>query len=104
VPDSLDLNAISIIACPCGSIEQRNLYLATQDGDLSLFNISDKQHPVLVQHTQIINVGEQLTSLVFLTGELSLLAGDNKGFVSQWSLVRLPARSILSRLRGAHYR
>ena len=46
--------------------EQRNLYLATQDGDLSLFNISDKQHPaLLVQHTQIINVGEQLTSLVF---------------------------------------
>ena len=68
--------------------EQRNLYLATQDGHLSLFNISDKQHPVLIQHTQIINVGEQLTSLVFLTGELSLLAGDNKGLVSQWSLVR----------------
>ena len=68
--------------------EQRNLYLATQDGDLSLFDISDKQQPVLTQHTHILNVGEQLTSLVFLTGELSLLAGDNKGFVSQWSLVR----------------
>ena len=68
--------------------EQRNLYLVTEDGHLSLFNISDKQHPALIQHTQIINAGEQLTSLVFLTGELSLLAGDNKGRVSQWSLVR----------------
>ncbi|OQK16840.1 phosphate ABC transporter permease [Methyloprofundus sedimenti] len=68
--------------------EQRNLYLATHDGDLSLFDISDKQQPVLIQHTHILNVGEQLNSLVFLTGELSLLAGDNKGFVSQWSLVR----------------
>ncbi|TXL14039.1 phosphate ABC transporter permease [Methylococcaceae bacterium HT4] len=68
--------------------EQRNLYLATRDGHLSLFNISDKQHPVLVQHTQILNAGDQLTSLVFLTGELSLLAGDNNGLVSQWSLVR----------------
>ena len=68
--------------------EQRNLYLVTEDGHLSLFNISDKQHPALIQHTQIINAGEQLTSLVFLTGELSLLAGDNKGRVSQWGLVR----------------
>lgn len=68
--------------------EQRNLYLATHDGDLSLFDISDKQQPMLIQHTHILNVGEQLNSLVFLTGELSLLAGDNKGFVSQWSLVR----------------
>ncbi len=68
--------------------EQRNLYLVAKDGHLSLFNISDKQHPVLIQHTQILNVGEQLTSLVFLTGELSLLVGDNKGIVSQWSLVR----------------
>ncbi|NOR79528.1 MAG: ABC transporter permease subunit, partial [Methyloprofundus sp.] len=68
--------------------EQRNLYLVTQNGHLSLFDISDKQTPVLIQHTQIINSGEQLTSLVFLTGELSLLAGDNKGLVSQWSLVR----------------
>jgi phosphate transport system permease protein len=84
---TLDVNAKDLAYLMLDK-EQRNLYLATQDGDLSLFNISDKQHPVLVQHTQIINVGEQLTSLVFLTGELSLLAGDNKGFVSQWSLVR----------------
>jgi phosphate transport system permease protein len=83
---TLDVNAKDLAYLMLDK-EQRNLYLATQDGDLSLFNISDKQHPVLVQHTQIINVGEQLTSLVFLTGELSLLAGDNKGFVSQWSLV-----------------
>ncbi|MBT3813073.1 MAG: ABC transporter permease subunit [Gammaproteobacteria bacterium] len=84
---TLDVNAENLAYLLLDK-EQRNLYLSTQDGDLSLFNISDKQHPVLVQHTQIMNVGEQLTSLVFLTGELSLLAGDNKGFVSQWSLVR----------------
>ncbi len=68
--------------------EQRNLYLATAVGGISMFNISDKQAPTLIQHTSLLNVGEKLTSLVFLTGELSLLAGDSKGFVSQWSVVR----------------
>ncbi|WP_428353056.1 ABC transporter permease subunit [Methyloprofundus sp.] len=84
---TLDFNAINLEYLLLDK-EQRNLYLATKNGDLSLFNISDKQHPELTQHRKILNVGEQLTSLVFLTGELSLLAGDNKGFVSQWSLVR----------------
>lgn len=68
--------------------EQRNLYLASIDGRLSMFNVSDKQAPILIQHTNILNIGEELTSLVFLTGELSLLAGDSKGLVSQWSVVR----------------
>lgn len=68
--------------------EQRNLYLVTRDGHLSLFDISDKEHPELLQHTKLLNVGEQLTNLVFLTGELSLLAGDNTGLITQWSLVR----------------
>jgi len=68
--------------------EQRNLYLATAAGGISMFNVSDKQEPTLIQHTSLLNVGEKLTSLVFLTGELSLLAGDSKGFVAQWSVVR----------------
>jgi len=68
--------------------EQRNLYLATAAGGISMFNVSDKQDPRLIQHTSLLNVGEKLTSLVFLTGELSLLAGDSKGFVAQWSVVR----------------
>jgi len=53
-----------------------------------MFDISDKENPHLVQHTELLNVGEKLTSLVFLTGELSLLAGDNTGLVSQWTAVR----------------
>jgi len=68
--------------------EQRNLYLASRTGRLSMFDISDKENPRLVQHTELLNVGEKLTSLVFLTGELSLLAGDNTGLVSQWTAVR----------------
>lgn len=68
--------------------EQRNLYLASSDGRLTLFDISDKQQPQIIQSRSILNAGEQLTSLVFLTGELSLLVGDSTGLVSQWSVVR----------------
>jgi phosphate transport system permease protein len=57
--------------------EQRNLYLASHTGRLSMFDISDKESPRLIQHTELLNVGSKLTSLVFLTGELSLLAGDS---------------------------
>jgi len=68
--------------------EQRNLYLASRTGRLSMFDISDKESPRLVQHTELLHVGGTLTSLVFLTGELSILAGDSAGLVSQWSAVR----------------
>ncbi|MDF1581936.1 MAG: ABC transporter permease subunit [Methyloprofundus sp.] len=80
--------------------EQRNLYLASRTGRLSMFDISDKEHPLLVQHRQLLNAGEQLTRLVFLTGELSLLAGDSTGLVSQWSAVRDVSNHIaLQKLR-----
>lgn len=81
--------------------EQRNLYLATSDGRLSMFDISDKQNPRLIQHLDILNVGDKLTSLEFLTGELSLLAGDSTGLVAQWSVVRNVSNHLsLQRLRA----
>lgn len=81
--------------------EQRNLYLASHTGRLSMFDISDKESPRLIQHTELLNVGSKLTSLVFLTGELSLLAGDSTGLVSQWSAVRDMSNHIsLQKLRA----
>ncbi len=81
--------------------EQRNLYLASSSGDLSLFDVSEKQSPKLIQHRNILNNGETLESLVFLTGELSLLAGDSSGLVTQWSAVRDGANHFsLQKLRA----
>ena len=68
--------------------EQRNLYLATQDGRLSSFDISNKSSPMIRQHMNVVTAGLKLTSLVFLNGDLSLLVGDSSGLVAQWSLVR----------------
>ncbi|MCF7969576.1 MAG: ABC transporter permease subunit [Methylococcaceae bacterium] len=80
--------------------EQRNLYLASSTGRLSMFDVSDKERPLLIQHTELLNIKDTLTSLVFLTGELSLLAGDSTGLVSQWSAVRNVSNHIsLQKLR-----
>lgn len=81
--------------------EQRNLYLATNDGRLSFFDVSSKFKPVINQHLNVVAAGERITSLEFLNGDLSLLVGDSSGLVSQWSLVRDDQnRPALQKLRA----
>ncbi len=81
--------------------EQRNLYLASDEGRLSFFNIVNKQKPELWQHLNLVAEGQKLTALTFLNGDLSLLAGDSSGLVNQWSMVRDEQnRPALQKLRS----
>jgi phosphate transport system permease protein len=68
--------------------EQRNLYLATQNGRISYIDVRDKVSPTFKFRLEVLPKGERLTALEFLTGELSLLIGDSRGILSQWSMVR----------------
>jgi len=68
--------------------EGRNLFLIGGNGLLSFFDISDKSAPVIRQNQNIVAAGQQITSLAFLNGDLSLLVGDSTGLVSQWSMVK----------------
>lgn len=68
--------------------EQRNLYLANVTGSLSHLDISDKTTPEARQQINVLPEGGQITSIAFLNGELSLLIGDSRGNVGQWSVVR----------------
>lgn len=68
--------------------EQRLLYTANKRGQLSIFNVSDKAHPVLIQHMDIEEKDISITSVEFLNAEISLLVGDSRGIVTQWTLVR----------------
>jgi len=68
--------------------EEHNLYLLSSNGQLGLFDIGDKSAPVLVQEQNIIQAGQNITSVAFLNGDLSLMIGDSSGLVSQWSRVR----------------
>ncbi len=68
--------------------EQVYLYIANSKGMITRFNVRDPAHPVKEEETQIVKGDIKLTSLNFLTGDLSLLVGDSTGKVTQWFLVR----------------
>ncbi|HEB92433.1 MAG TPA: ABC transporter permease subunit [Gammaproteobacteria bacterium] len=64
--------------------EQRNLYVATSDGSVSHFDVTDKENPSLVHRQRMVDMGQRITSLQFLTGDISLLVGDDSGHLVQW--------------------
>lgn len=69
--------------------EQRNLYLASKQGDLTIFDIADLDHqPKIKQKLNLLNPGQTITSMEFLNGDISVLIGDSTGLLSQWSMVR----------------
>lgn len=68
--------------------EGRNLYLVSSNGRLAYYDISDKGAPALKQAQSVVEAGQKITSVCFLTGDISLLIGDSSGLVTQWSMVR----------------
>ncbi len=83
--------------------EQRNLYIASGKDDLSYFDLSDKEAPSLKQHMSLFGGNQQLTSLAFLAGDISLLAGSDNGKVIQLFPVpeqRDSVNRVLQRIRA----
>lgn len=68
--------------------EQRNLYVTTSDGDLTHFDVSDKEDPQVAERLHIVDVGQTISSIRFLTGDISLLVSDSSGRIVQWFSVR----------------
>ena len=68
--------------------DQRELYIASEGGNLTFFDIQEKDEPKLLQHITITEKGAELTALASLTGGISILVGSSDGRISQWSLVR----------------
>lgn len=66
--------------------DQRELYVASQGGNVTFFDIQDKAAPKLLQHLAITDA--EITAIESLTGGISLLIGTSDGRLSQWSLVR----------------
>ncbi len=90
--------------------EQRNLYVATADGSVSHYDVSDKEAPTLVHRQRMVDVGQRITSLRFLTGDISLLVGDDTGRLVQWfgvqdergNKVLRPIRQFTEQYRPIH--
>lgn len=71
--------------------DRHEFYVVTDDDELSYYDISNSDSPVLVQK---INLGEsnnikekKLTDIHFLAGGISLLTGFSDGSITQWFVV-----------------
>jgi phosphate transport system permease protein len=64
------------------------LYLASRDGAISYYDVRDLDDVKLVDSMQLLEPGRHLTHLKMLLGGVSLLAADDTGRVTQWSMQR----------------
>ncbi|HEY7840735.1 MAG TPA: phosphate ABC transporter permease [Gammaproteobacteria bacterium] len=71
-------------------VEQRELYLADEGGFIYYYDISNKSSPRLIQRVDAVPDGTRITSMEFLSGGISILAGDSRGVITQWFPVRDP--------------
>ena len=69
-------------------VEHRELYVADAGGTIAYYDITDKAEPKRVQRVQALGASAELSSLSFLSGGISILAGDSQGHVTQWFPVR----------------
>lgn len=69
-------------------IDQRELYAVSTDGQISYFDIQDKNDPRLLDLVNATAHGGSVTSIAFLSGGISVLVGDSTGQIQQWFPVR----------------
>lgn len=67
---------------------QRELYVASPDGQLGFFDIQDKSAPVLIDRLDVVDGDHRLTAMESLAGGISILVGDSRGRIGQWFPVR----------------
>ncbi len=71
--------------------DKRLLYGISDSGRAKIFDLKkivDSETVEIFSETQLVKTGEQMESIKFLSGGLSLLVADSAGFVSQWFVVR----------------
>lgn len=69
-------------------VEQRELYVTTDDGFIHYYNVTNTSEPKLVDRRSIVPQGTRVTDLSFLSGGVSILVGDSRGRITQWFPVR----------------
>lgn len=77
--------------------DQRSLYVATDQGVLAYYDISDVEAPRLVQQLGVVPPGTTLTNMKLLAGGISLLIASSDGQIAQWFPVRNEANQPMLR-------
>lgn len=78
---------------------QSLLYVAHNNGEVSLIDITDLNDVQVLERKRVIADDAELTKFTFLTGEISLLIGDSNGKLSQWFPVQKETGLTLSHIR-----
>ncbi len=80
--------------------DQRILYVASSDGELVQYDISDYEAPVVLQRRHVLADDRQLNDMVLMSGSISLLFADSAGTIQQWFPVRDAGnKQVLSPIR-----
>lgn len=83
--------------------EQHVVYLADQQGQIWHIDMAQPTTPQLVQRVRVVETDQQITTVKFLTGDISLLIGDSQGRIAQWFLVRAEnGNKTLQKIREFH--
>ena len=78
---------------------QSLLFVAHNNGEVSLIDISDLDDIQVLERKRVVAEDATITKFTFLTGEISLLIGDDKGNLSQWFPVQKETGLTLSHIR-----
>jgi len=82
-------------------MEMRTLYVADGGGELENYDVADLVQAGLRQRIALLRQDQRLTALSFLSGEISLVAGDSGGGLTQWFPVRDEhGTPLLTRIRA----
>lgn len=82
------------------SSDQRLLYVVHNSDEITLVDISDIEDTQILNRKKVVSEDSKLTAVSFLTGEISLLIGDDKGQISQWFPVKSEQGLQLNKIRS----
>ncbi len=68
--------------------DQRILYVADSEGQVSTYDVSEASEPELVNRVSVVTHDQSIADIRFLAGDISLLIADSDGTISQWFPVR----------------
>jgi phosphate transport system permease protein len=93
IPNIQDVESLLI------NTDQRLLYVVHGSDEVTLVDIDDIEEPQIIERKRVVDENNKLTSVQFLTGEISLLIGDDKGNISQWFPVNSVQGVELTKIR-----
>jgi phosphate transport system permease protein len=79
--------------------DQRLLYIIHSTDELTLVDIDDIEEPQVLERTRVVPENAKVTSVSLLTGEISLLIGDDHGNINQWFPVNTEEGLQLTKIR-----